>query len=188
MSIYNRSPVAEFLLQGGQHQSWLLGNNIITITTSGGSKVGRAGLCDKCLQVARTASKKADDVSVSDLIAQSATTPTSGRRRHKSAAVKSHSETYTVKVVSQDDMHILRQSSRDNDAASGDSGDLDVNRATSLDSLSRRGEASSCESLRSREELRELVGQGSGSGSSSGATGLHTHTQRIEALDSVLMG
>ena len=50
------SPVEKFLLDGGQCQSWLLGNKIITITTSGGSKVGKAGLCQKCLSMARVAS------------------------------------------------------------------------------------------------------------------------------------
>ncbi|XP_022103490.1 tuberin-like [Acanthaster planci] len=44
-----RSPVAEFLLAGGQSQSWLLGNKIITITTSGGSsRMQKNGICDKC--------------------------------------------------------------------------------------------------------------------------------------------
>jgi len=35
-----RSPVAKFLLEGGQSQSWLLGNSIITLTTSSGAQVG----------------------------------------------------------------------------------------------------------------------------------------------------
>ena len=51
-----RSKVADFLLAGGQSQSWLLGNKIVTVTTSGGYKVGKAGLCEKCLTLARAAS------------------------------------------------------------------------------------------------------------------------------------
>ncbi|XP_070579524.1 tuberin-like [Ptychodera flava] len=44
-----RSAVAEFLLAGGQSQSWLLGNKVVTITTSGGGiSMSRNGLCDKC--------------------------------------------------------------------------------------------------------------------------------------------
>ncbi|ESP04643.1 hypothetical protein LOTGIDRAFT_61259, partial [Lottia gigantea] len=45
-----RSAVAQFLLKGGQNQTWLVGNKIITITTSGGSpKTSQNGLCEKCL-------------------------------------------------------------------------------------------------------------------------------------------
>ncbi|XP_045478155.1 tuberin isoform X2 [Harmonia axyridis] len=44
-----RTPTAEFLLNGGQSMSWLLGNKLVTITTSGCSqKVLKHGLCDKC--------------------------------------------------------------------------------------------------------------------------------------------
>ncbi|XP_077979844.1 tuberin-like [Glandiceps talaboti] len=49
-----RSPVGEFLLAGGQHQSWLLGNKVITITTSGGGmKMNKNGLCDKCCSLVK---------------------------------------------------------------------------------------------------------------------------------------
>jgi len=54
MAFVCRSPVAKFLLEGGQTQSWLLGNSIISVTTSSGARVGQAGLCDKCLNVARS--------------------------------------------------------------------------------------------------------------------------------------
>ncbi|XP_071489878.1 tuberin-like [Diadema antillarum] len=44
-----RSPVAEFLLAGGQSQSWLVGNKVVTVTTSGGStRLQRNGVCEKC--------------------------------------------------------------------------------------------------------------------------------------------
>ncbi|XP_063961204.1 tuberin-like isoform X1 [Lytechinus pictus] len=44
-----RSPVSEFLLAGGQSQSWLVGNKVITVTTSGGStRLQRNGVCEKC--------------------------------------------------------------------------------------------------------------------------------------------
>ena len=48
-----RSKVSEFLLSGGQQSRWLLGSKIITITTSGGANMGKAGLCEKCLRQAR---------------------------------------------------------------------------------------------------------------------------------------
>ncbi|KAJ8945060.1 hypothetical protein NQ314_009327 [Rhamnusium bicolor] len=44
-----RLPVAEFLLNGGQSMCWLIGNKLVTVTTSGCSqKVLKHGLCDKC--------------------------------------------------------------------------------------------------------------------------------------------
>ena len=32
----SRSPIAEFLLAGGRSMTWLVGNKLVTITTSGG--------------------------------------------------------------------------------------------------------------------------------------------------------
>ncbi|CAH0564266.1 unnamed protein product [Brassicogethes aeneus] len=44
-----RLPTAEFLLNGGQSECWLIGNKLVTVTTSGCSqKVLKHGLCDKC--------------------------------------------------------------------------------------------------------------------------------------------
>ncbi|XP_026278513.1 tuberin isoform X1 [Frankliniella occidentalis] len=45
-----RLPAVRSLLSGGQSMTWLLGNRLITVTTSGCTqKVKRDGLCDKCL-------------------------------------------------------------------------------------------------------------------------------------------
>ncbi|KFB51320.1 tuberous sclerosis complex 2 (TSC2) [Anopheles sinensis] len=47
--ISKRLPSAEFLLSGGQSMTWLVGHDLITITTSGCSGVNfRNGLCDRC--------------------------------------------------------------------------------------------------------------------------------------------
>ncbi|XP_015588565.1 tuberin [Cephus cinctus] len=44
-----RLPAADFLLKDGQSMTWLLGNRVITITTSGCSnKAMRGGVCDNC--------------------------------------------------------------------------------------------------------------------------------------------
>lgn len=44
-----RLPSAEFILSGGQAQTWLVGHNLITITTSGcTSSQLKNGLCDRC--------------------------------------------------------------------------------------------------------------------------------------------
>ncbi|KAG1709737.1 Tuberin [Nymphon striatum] len=89
----NRSPLAEFLLKGGQTASWLLGYNIITITTSGcGSKVLRQGLCQKCHQLCRNQSEVDADIA-EDLPPinhrRDADANIKSRRRHQSAAVLS---------------------------------------------------------------------------------------------------
>ncbi|XP_053679837.1 tuberin [Anopheles nili] len=53
--ISKRLPSAEFLLSGGQSLTWLVGHNLITITTSGCSGVNfRNGLCDRCHQFCQT--------------------------------------------------------------------------------------------------------------------------------------
>ena len=93
-----RTPVADFLLAGGHTQSWFLGNKIITITTSGGAGVGNSGLCDKCLMLARAAAKERSEASK---LSSEMSSREARRKRHKSAAVKSHSETVTLKPLSQ---------------------------------------------------------------------------------------
>lgn len=53
-----RSPAAEFLLRGGQSNTWLVGHNLITITTSGCSAIPlRNGLCDRCFTMCKDNSK-----------------------------------------------------------------------------------------------------------------------------------
>lgn len=48
-NVPKRSPVSEFLLEKGQKTSWLVGNRIVTITTSGCStKPFKNGLCERC--------------------------------------------------------------------------------------------------------------------------------------------
>lgn len=57
-NVPKRSPVAEFLLDKGQKSSWLVGNKIVTITTSGcGIKAFKHGLCEKCYTTCREMSK-----------------------------------------------------------------------------------------------------------------------------------
>ncbi|KAL1116001.1 hypothetical protein AAG570_005496 [Ranatra chinensis] len=49
-----RHSTAELLLSGGQSMTWLLGNKLITVTTSGCNlKALKHGLCDRCYQVCR---------------------------------------------------------------------------------------------------------------------------------------
>jgi tuberous sclerosis protein 2 len=99
--IFLRSPVAKFLLEGGQAQSWLLGDSIITITTSGGARVGPSGLCEKCVGLVRSVagSSFTDEKSAAN------------RRRHKSEAViKLDSSLPSLKpLLSQDDIGLHRR-------------------------------------------------------------------------------
>ena len=107
-----RSPVAKFLLEGGQTQSWLLGNSIVSVTTSGGARVGRSGLCEKCLSIARTVTGQEPPSSVTHDDVSSAAAL---RRRHRSEAVRTcRGEDGSVAVlkplltVSQDDIGLHR--------------------------------------------------------------------------------
>ena len=69
--------MAEFLLAGGQCQTWLVGNKLITITTSGsGTKSTNSGVCEKCLAAYQAIEQKDQR---------------GGRRRHRSAVVMSRS-------------------------------------------------------------------------------------------------
>lgn len=55
-----RLPAVQSLLSGGQAMTWLVGNRLITVTTSGCiQKVKRDGLCDKCLSTCRIESDPA---------------------------------------------------------------------------------------------------------------------------------
>lgn len=58
-----RLPTTDFLLDGGQTVSWLVGHNIVTITTSGCSLVSvRNGLCDRCSLLCKTTQSQKTDV------------------------------------------------------------------------------------------------------------------------------
>ncbi len=83
--VSRRPELCKFLLDGGQAQSWVFGNKIITITTSGGAKVGPTGLCDKCLGYVTQATERVKDAKD----AMTAEVGQSPRKRHRSDAVRS---------------------------------------------------------------------------------------------------
>ncbi|KRT78367.1 hypothetical protein AMK59_7485 [Oryctes borbonicus] len=61
-AVPRRLPTTEFLLSGGQSMTWLLGNKLITITTSGCSqKALKFGLCDKCYTSCKIDGRTPDD-------------------------------------------------------------------------------------------------------------------------------
>ncbi|KAG8194110.1 hypothetical protein JTE90_003050 [Oedothorax gibbosus] len=66
-NVPQRSPVAEFLLENGQKSSWLVGNKIVTITTSGcGTKSFKQGLCERCYTSSHELNKNIDPESMGD--------------------------------------------------------------------------------------------------------------------------
>ncbi|XP_076040511.1 TSC complex subunit tuberin isoform X2 [Oratosquilla oratoria] len=107
-----RSAVAEILVSGGHQQTWLVGNKLITITTSGCTQRPlRQGLCDKCLhlcnkdKVASQPERSAGDSS------------SMYRRRHKSELHRTISHEAKFKPQSKDDLHMrtLRRKSSDSE-------------------------------------------------------------------------
>lgn len=62
-NVPQRSPIAEFLLEKGQKGSWLVGNKIVTITTSGcGTKSFKHGLCESCYTSSHEMTKSLETV------------------------------------------------------------------------------------------------------------------------------
>ncbi|CAH1794876.1 unnamed protein product [Owenia fusiformis] len=112
-----RSDVTEFLLDGGQSQTWLLGNRLITITTSGGgTKVGKSGVCEKCNSLMMVHMKKQhENLQRSSSVSTSNESLAGRRRRHKSAAVRTLSSVEPLQSLnlSQDDMFLQRQQTDD---------------------------------------------------------------------------
>lgn len=133
-----RSPVAEFLLKDGQKGMWVVGNKVITVTTSGGgAKSGNSGLCDNCLtglqgrsenQAGReglTVPGPSSGASSSCIATLSSPGSRQGeRRRHRSmAALGSRSQSQALKIENKDGLPI-RRSQDDMTLPSEPSGDL----------------------------------------------------------------
>ena len=128
--------MAEFLLAGGQTQTWLLGNKLVTITTSGGgTKLGNTGLCEKC-----TAAYHSNEPKETKPVK-------SGRRRHRSDLQISRSQSTVVQPPpsSLDDMEV-NQRSRDDMSLPLDVSGQDVAVQTGS-SLSEQIETEPLESL-----------------------------------------
>ncbi|XP_035825381.1 tuberin isoform X2 [Aplysia californica] len=118
-----RSPMAQFLLKDGQRGMWVVGNKIITITTSGGgAKTNNSGLCDKCLSSYLNTQDPRKEVKRSAPIAMGSSAGES-RRRHKSMAALGRSQTQVDSLGisleceeprrSRDDMSLPQEASTD---------------------------------------------------------------------------
>ncbi|KAK3596585.1 hypothetical protein CHS0354_015120 [Potamilus streckersoni] len=104
-AILQRSHISDFLMAGGQKQTWLLGNKLITITTSGGAVTKGANLCEKCMTQYHGGESK-DKLS---------STQSGSRRRHKSAVILSRSSSViqSTHSSSQDDFAVQQRCSVD---------------------------------------------------------------------------
>lgn len=144
-----RSPTAEYLLANGHSMSWLVGHNVITITTSGCSaQVVRNGLCDRCILVCK--SNKSTEPSSSS---NGATSPevsslkSSGSelcRRYTKATLQHHSGevSESSELVSSNSSSMTTpfgMNSDSNKFFKSTSNEGRFNSSGSLDALSRRG-------------------------------------------------
>ncbi|CAL4122282.1 unnamed protein product, partial [Meganyctiphanes norvegica] len=104
-----RSAVAEMLVSGGQSQTWIVGNKLITVTTSGCSqRPMKHGLCDKCLQLCNLDKKTAAPEP-----SYTSSPSMSSRRRHRSEFHRTISHEAKFKPQSKDDLH-MRSYTQDN--------------------------------------------------------------------------
>lgn len=96
-----RSSTAKMLIGGGQEQTWIAGNKIITVTTSGcGQRPIKNGLCDKCLQLCQ----KDTTIIPAEAFTPNASLPS--RRRHRSELHRTISHEAKYKPQSKDDLHM----------------------------------------------------------------------------------
>ncbi|XP_055596027.1 tuberin isoform X2 [Uranotaenia lowii] len=106
-----RSPAAEFLLRGGQSNTWLLGHNLITITTSGCSAVPfRNGLCDRCFAMCKDNSSTKPEVGITNTGPQAASEATGASASATSVVGDAHHIT-TNKSANESDSTDLTTSS-----------------------------------------------------------------------------
>lgn len=144
-TVPKRTPVSEFLLEGGLSQTWLIGNKLVTITTSGGGvKATRTGLCSRCTTAVRNgvaASQSVTATITDDAAAVGSQEAGDGfgskRRRHRSAIGAADANHSTVVASastagitqSRDDLELHRHASREHtflDDKANDRGDQDV--------------------------------------------------------------
>ncbi|XP_046568318.1 tuberin-like [Haliotis rubra] len=123
-AVPHRSQLVQFLLSGTQNQTWLLGNKIITITTSGsGIKAANAGVCEKCIMLYHEAQEARKPLVKRE------------RRRHKSAACLSRSQSQVEPASSPcaDDSAVLQTKwSHDDLSVTRGSDDVGVQTGSSL--------------------------------------------------------
>ncbi|XP_017841753.2 tuberin [Drosophila busckii] len=133
-SMPKRLPAAEYLLKDGVSQTWLVGHNLVTITTSGcPSGPVRNGLCDRCSQLGKTPSISLNSKSMSDAT-QPSLSPERDRRYTKLSLQHSSGND------SAGSTELTSSSSNTNSGGTAQPQHQISNSSTaSLDALSRRG-------------------------------------------------
>ncbi len=109
MNFHCRFPTVSSLLASGQSQSWLVGHNIITITTSGcNSHQLRNGLCDRCALLCKAnLTRSSGNSSMGPTSPETVSTRTdssSMNKRYTKASLQ-----HTRYVVVQHDIHIYKK-------------------------------------------------------------------------------
>jgi len=126
-------PAAEFLLKDGVSQTWLVGHNLVTITTSGcPSAPTRSGLCERCAQLGKAPSISLNSKSLSD-----AAPPLSPERERRYTKVSLQHSSGNESAGSTE----LTSSSSSNSATAAGHPHRQISNSStaSLDALSRRG-------------------------------------------------
>lgn len=145
-----RSPTAEYLLGNGHSMSWLVGHNVITITTSGcSSQAVRNGLCDRCILVCKSTNLSAEaSVSSNGGASPEISSKSSGsepHRRYTKATLQHHSGEISESsefVSSSNSSSTATPFAMNNEPSKffkSTSNEGRFNTSGSLDALSRRG-------------------------------------------------
>lgn len=145
-----RSPTAEYLLANGHSMSWLIGHNIITITTSGcSSQAVRNGLCDRCILVCKSTKLSEPSVSSNGATSPEISLKSSGSsetcRRYTKATLQhnsgeiSESSDFPTSSNSSSMTTPFAMNSDSNKFFKSTSNEGRFNSSGSLDALSRRG-------------------------------------------------
>lgn len=145
-----RSPTAEYLLANGHSMSWLIGHNIITITTSGcSSQAVRNGFCDRCILVCKSTKLSEPSVSSNGATSPEISLKSSGSsetcRRYTKATLQhnsgeiSESSEFPTSSNSSSMTTPFGMNSDANKFFKSTSNEGRFNSSGSLDALSRRG-------------------------------------------------
>lgn len=141
-----RSSTTDYLLNNGQTMSWLVGHNIITITTSSCSSTAvKNGLCDRCALVCRPYTSKTLNDSNGGTSPEISSIKSSGSdlcKRYSKATLQHNSgqDSGSSEIISSNSSSIAIASQAEHKYFKHSSNDGPFsNSSGSLDALSRRG-------------------------------------------------
>lgn len=141
-----RSLTADYLLINGHSMSWLVGNNVVTITTSGCSSIaGQNGLCDRCSFICKP-NKLTDQSSSNGATSPEVSSLKSSRseicRRYTKATLQHNSGEVSESSEFSNSSSMTAPFATNSDASklfNSSSNEGRFNSSGSLDALSRRG-------------------------------------------------